>query len=223
MAAGQALDHEPRPALREKKRRRDWLIRLSGLNEDWVLGFEDEVWWSRLALPSLHSFSEKGKPLRLVKQSVAKDDPDPKAISCYGLYLPELEETWLRFVDGRPVSGITTQFLQWCSKKLAEVGKRVWVLVWDNASWHVSHEVRTWIDEHNREVKQSKKRGVRIISCLLPTRSPWLNPIEPKWIHGKRRVMEADGLLTAEELVERVCAAYDCPRYEHLSLAENVA
>jgi hypothetical protein len=38
-------------------------------------------------LPSLHSFSEKGKPLRLVKPSLAKDDPDPKAISCYGLYL----------------------------------------------------------------------------------------------------------------------------------------
>ena len=49
--------------------------------------------------------SEKGKPMRLVEQSLAKDDPDPKAISCYGLYLPELEETWLRFVDGRPVSG----------------------------------------------------------------------------------------------------------------------
>jgi len=43
--------------------------------------------------------------MRLVEQSLAKDDPDPKAISCYGLYLPELEETWLRFVDGRPVSG----------------------------------------------------------------------------------------------------------------------
>jgi hypothetical protein len=28
-------------------------------------------------------------------------DPNPNAVSCYGLYLPELEETWLRFVDGR--------------------------------------------------------------------------------------------------------------------------
>lgn len=47
-----------------------------------------------------------GEPLRLVEQSVAQDDP--KAISCYGLYLFELEETWLRFVDGHLVSGITT-------------------------------------------------------------------------------------------------------------------
>jgi hypothetical protein len=28
--------------------------------------------------------------------------------------------------------------------------------------------------------------------------SPWLNPIEPKkWVHGKRKVVEPDGLLTA--------------------------
>jgi transposase len=188
------------------------------------LGFEDEVWWSRVALPSLHSFSEKGKPLRQVQQSVAKDDPDPKALSCYGLFLPELEETWLRFVDGRPVSGITTQFLQWCSKKLAERGKKVLVLVWDNASWHISKEVRTWIDEHNRGVKKSaNERGVRIIRCQLPKQSPWLNPIEPRWVHGKRRVMEADGLLTAHELVERVCETFNCPHYEHLSVAEKVA
>jgi hypothetical protein len=51
--------------------------------------------------------------MRLLQKSVAKEDPSEatKAISCYGLYLPGLEETWLRFVDGRPVSSITTQFL----------------------------------------------------------------------------------------------------------------
>jgi hypothetical protein len=66
-------------------------------------------------------------------------------------------------------------------------------------------------------------KGVRIISCLLASRSPWLNPIEPEWIHGKRRVMEADGLLAAHELAERVCEAFDCPYYEHLSVPEKVA
>jgi DDE superfamily endonuclease len=199
------------------------LMSLAERNEDWALGFEDQVWWSRLALPMLHAWSIDGEPMRLVRQSVAKDDPDPKAISCYGLYLPELEQTWLRLVDDRPVSGVTTQFLDWCSKKLEAIAKKVWVLVWDNASWHISHAVRRWIDQHNREVKHNEKRGVRIISCLLPTKSPWLNAIEPKWIHGKRRVMEADGLLTAHELVERVCEAFDCPHYEHLSVAEKVA
>jgi hypothetical protein len=40
--------------------------------------------------------------MRLVQQSVAKDDPEPKAISCYGLYVPQLDERWLRFVEERP-------------------------------------------------------------------------------------------------------------------------
>jgi hypothetical protein len=56
--------------------------------------------------------------------------------------VPEFKETWLRFVDGRPVSGIASRLLSWCSEELATVGKKVWVLVWDNASWHVSKEVR---------------------------------------------------------------------------------
>ncbi len=102
------------------------------------------------------------------------------------------------------------------------MGKKVLLLVWDNASWHISHEVRRWIEQRNKAVKESG-RGVRIISCLLPKKSPWLNPIEPKWVHGKRRVAEADGLLTARELADRVCAAFDCPHYEHLSIPEKVA
>jgi hypothetical protein len=129
---------------------------------------------------------------------------------------------WLRFVDGRPVSGITTRFLAWCCEKLEAAGKRVWVLIWDNASWHTSKEVKEWIASHNRRVKKSG-RGVRIISCLLPKQSPWLNAIEPKWIHGKRKVVEPDGLLTAYELADRVCGVFDCPHYEHLSIPESAA
>jgi hypothetical protein len=184
----------------------------------------DECWWSRVALPTLSSWSEEGKPERLVQRSIPKDDPEPKAISCYGLYLPELdEETWLRFVDGRPVSSITTRFLSWCCEKLEAAGNRVLILIWDNASWHISKEVRRWLGSHNREVKQSAQ-GVRIVSCLLPKQSPWLNAIEPKWVHGKRKVVEPDGdPLSAYELADRVCRVFDCPHYEHLSIPENAA
>jgi hypothetical protein len=113
------------------------LIGLAHRNDEWVVGFCDETWWSRLWQPSLSSWSDAKEPLRLVEQSVAKDDPDPKAVSCYGLFVPELEKMWLRLVDGRPVSPITTRFVSWCSEKLAAVGKKVWVLIWDNASWHI--------------------------------------------------------------------------------------
>jgi transposase len=185
------------------------------------VGFEDETWWSRFERPSLHSWEHAGRPMRLLEKEAPKDDPDPKALSCYGLFVPEFEQTWLRFVDGRPVSVITTRFLEWCCEKLSAAGKKALLLIWDNASWHTSKEIRRWLGEHNRRVKKSD-RGVRIVVCLLPKRSPWLNPIEPKWVHGKRRVMEAAGLLTARELADRVCAAFDCPHHEHLSVAENV-
>jgi DDE superfamily endonuclease len=199
-------------------------MEVAGTNaESWAVGFLDECWWSRVALPTLSTFSEEGKPLRLIQQSVAKDDPEPKAVSCYGLYLPQLDgQTWLRFVDGRPISSITTQFLEWSLQKLQAAGKKVLLLIWDNASWHVSKEVRRWLGRHNREVKHSGD-GVRIVSRLLPKQSPWLNAIEPKWVHGKRKVVEPDGLLGAYELAERVCRVFGCPHYEHLSVPRKVA
>src|SRR5215207_2857289 len=202
VAESQKVDHLPRPPLRKKKRRRDRLMEVAAANpETWAVGFLDECWWSRVALPTLSSFSEEGKPMRLIQQSVAKDDPEPKAVSCYGLYLPELDETWLRFVDGRPVSSITTRFLSWCAEKLEAAGKKAMVLIWDNASWHISREVRRWLGKQ----------------------SPWLNAIEPKWVHGKRKVVEPDGLLGAYELADRVCRVFGCPHYEHLSVPRKVA
>jgi hypothetical protein len=48
-------------------------MEVAGANPEWAVGFEDECWWSRLALPTLSSWSEEGKPLRLIQQSVAKE------------------------------------------------------------------------------------------------------------------------------------------------------
>ena len=170
------------------------------------------------------------QPLRLVEQTVAKDDSDPKALACYGLLVRWAnaatggwhEESWLRFVEGRPVSGLTTQYLAWCCSHLEALGKTALLLIWDNAPWHVSHEVRTWIRRHNRKVKLAG-HGVRIVNNYLPIKSPWLNPIEPKWVHGKRWVVEPARLLSADELIERVCAAFDCPHHTLLTLAQEAA
>jgi hypothetical protein len=45
----------------------------------------------------MHSWADAAKPARLLEKEARKDDPEPKALSCYGVYLPELRETWLRF------------------------------------------------------------------------------------------------------------------------------
>jgi transposase len=159
-----------------------------------------------------------------VEQTVAKDDPDPKALACYGLLLrrpAHTEEIWLRFVAGRPISAITTQFLDWCCAHLAAQGVPVWILIWDNASWHVSRAVRAWIRAHNQQVKE-QGHGVRLLVCYLPVKSPWLNPIEPKWVHSKRAIVEPTRLLSAQEVAERVCAYHHCPHEPHLSLPDPI-
>ncbi len=156
---------------------------------------------------------------------MADDDPDPKALACYGLLVRSAdgaaEAAWLRFVDGRPVSALTTQFLAWCCDRLAAQGVAALVLVWDNAGWHLSKEVRRWLRAHNQ--RAHRQGGVRLVPCFLPTKSPWLNPIEPKWVHCKRRVAELVRLLTAAELEDRVCAAFACPRCDHLAVPKDVA
>jgi hypothetical protein len=43
----------------------------------------------------------------------------------------------LRFVAGRPDSGVTCEFLHWVCEQHATEGKRALLLVWDNASWHL--------------------------------------------------------------------------------------
>jgi hypothetical protein len=147
-------------------------------------------------------------------------DPEPKALACYGLWLPARARMLLRLVDGRPVSRVTCAFLAWVAEQLAAEGARVLALAWDNAAWHVSREVRGWLRQHNRAVKAAG-RGCRLLVCRLPSKSPWRNPIEPKWAHGKRAVVEPTRKLTAAELQQRLCDYYHAPLLT--PLAQQVA
>lgn len=184
-----------------------------------MLGWQDETWWSRTAVPVLHTWADKS--LRLVEQTVARDDPEPKALACYGLLRGDTKQVVLRFVDGRPLSTATTEFLGWLSDTLTLEGKQALLLVWDNASWHASRAVREWLREHNRRVRKEHK-GVRIISFFLPIKSPWLNPIEAHWAHGKRSIAEPARLLPACELEARVYAYFGCTDEPHIAIAEQV-
>ena len=209
------MDHQPRPGLPAKKGARDRLIRLAGRHPDWVLGFQDEVWWSRLTRPELHAWAD-GEPKRMHQPGAKAGDAGPKALACYGLLRADDGGMMLRFVDGRPVSQVTEDYLSWVCERLAKEGKRALLLIWDNASWHLSQRVRSWIKGHNRRVKADG--GIRIVSCPLPVKAPWLNRIEPKWVHGKRAIVEPDRPLTSEEVIDRVCTYYGC---EHLERIEQ--
>jgi len=199
---------------------------LAASHPTWALGWGDEVWWSRLAQPALHSWTPHAKPLRLQELTLPRPQQVSKALACYGLLVRHVphqpEQMLLRFVARRPVSPETTAFLAWCSARLAAQGVRAVLLIWDNASWHISKEVRTWLRQHNRRVKQTGQ-GVRIVACRLPSKSPWLNPIEPTWVHGKRAIVEPDRLLSASEVMDRVRAYYECTEDVHLAISEKAA
>jgi hypothetical protein len=111
---------------------------------------------------------------------------------------------------------VTCAFLAWVATQLAAEGVRVLALIWDNASWHISQEVRTWLKEHNRHVKTTGS-GCRLLVCRLPSRSPWLNAIEPKWVHGKRAVGEPARKLTGAELKQRLCDYHHTPLLQPLA------
>ena len=84
---------------------------------------------------------------------------------------------------------------------------------------HISRELRGWLRAHDRRAKA--EGGCRLLVCRLPSRSPWLNPIEPKWVHGKRAVVEPARKLAAADLEQRLCAHYRCPLLP--PLAQQVA
>lgn len=63
----------------------------------------DEVWWSRVSQPKMHTWSEENESLRLQELSTSKDDPDPQALACYGMLSADSGRMHLRFVSGREV------------------------------------------------------------------------------------------------------------------------
>lgn len=178
-----------------------------------MLGFQDECWWTRLAQPDLFAWAADD-PLRLRPNPKPTKGDGPQAVACYGVLRADTDAMMLRFVTGRPVSQVTEDFLDWVCATLAGEGKKVFVLVWDNAAWHVSKRVTAWIAAHNDRVGRDGGCAIRV--CGLPVKAPWLNRIEPKWMHGKRAIVEPDRKLSADEVKERVFTHFGCTPTEPL-------
>ena len=173
-----------------------------------MVGFQDECWWTRLAQPGLNAWTP-ADPLRLIGNARDPKGGGPEATACYGVLRADTGGMMLRFCEGRPVSATTEDFLGWVSEQLAGEGKKVFVLVGGNAAWQVGKRVRAWVEGHNRRARKTKT-GCRIRVCGLPVKAPWLNAIEPKWVHGKRAIVEPDRKLSADEVRQRACDYYGC-------------
>jgi transposase len=206
----------PDPEYAAKKARRDRLLRLSTAHPEWAVGFEDEVWWSRVTQPKVRAWTG-GQPVKVRLLKPEADDPDPDAIACYGFYRYGTGKVLVRFVEGRPLGDLTAQFLAWTCGEVAREGKKVLVVIWDDASWHTAEAVAGWVDEQNRRARRGQ--GVKVVICELPVASPWLNNIEPCWTNAKKAVMDADRKLSAAEITTRVCEHFGCELLPYLKVA----
>ena len=167
---------------------------------------QDECWFSRFAQPRMHSWATKGEELHLVQRQPKPHEQD-KALACFGAVRQDTGERFLYFSDGQPDTERTILMLERLLEVARREKKRVLVIIWDRASWHKSQKLKEWQHRHNRKAKRDG--DVRLLICLLPVKSPWLNPMEAHWIHAKRAVVEPDGELSVTELKRRLCAHFE--------------
>ena len=87
--------------------------------------------------------------------------------------------------------------------------------VWCGTMPRAREPCRAWLKAHKRRVK--REGGCRVVVCPLPSKSPWLNRIEPTWVHGKRAIVEPERQLRVAELQHRICAYYECELLEPIA------
>ena len=163
------------------------------------LVYEDESWFSRYQMPRLRCFSPSGEPSRMPVHTPAPREKN-QALVLYGaLRLPD-KQVVVRWSDAQPASQPTWTFLK---QLVAQEPKKRWLVIfWDNASFHKSKRLMQWIREYNQSA--GKRGQTRLVPYRLPTGSPWLNPIEPHWLHCKRAVYSVQSPSTPQELRQRV-------------------
>src|SRR5262249_58112885 len=106
---------------RGKREVRDGLMEEAAGRQDWVLGFQDETWWTRLAQPDLFAWAGE-QPLRLYPN---ERGGGKEALACYGLLRADSGAMLLRFVEGRPVRQAAEGFLAGLVRPLPGEGKPV--------------------------------------------------------------------------------------------------
>lgn len=164
---------------------------------------EDECWFSRFAAPKVYQWTD-GNDIRMTSYDT-RERVNP-AVSCYGVRCSISKQVVLGFFEGQPLSEMTWNFVQGLLARARQMEKKLLVLIWDNAGWHLSKRLKLWIHQHNQQAKATG--DVRLLTHLLPRKSPWLNPIEPCWLHAKRAIWEPSRPLEVQELKERLCSYF---------------
>ena len=183
----------PDPLYAVHKNQRDRLLAMVRGAPDGAAIWLDQSWFVRWPY-QFRAWAPQDEAPRVAKRW--NEDVDTTAL--YAALDDETQEAFLSWAEGQPNSEVTVQFLEALMAHQNSRGKRFIVLIWDRASWHTSRRTNQWIREYNRRAKQEGL--TRLMTCLLPTRSPWLMPLEPVFGWIKHQILGDRLFKTVTEL-----------------------
>lgn len=182
----------PDPLYELHKRQRDRLLVMARTAPDGAAVWLDESWFVRWPY-QFRAWAKRKAPLRVP----LRWNEDVERTALFATLDDETQESFLRWADGQPNSERMISFLEQLMVHWTQREKRFIVLFWDRASFHTSGRVRRWIRDYNR---RAKEQGLtRLIPFWLPSRSPWLMPLEAVFGSVKHRVL---GNCTFETLAQ---------------------
>ncbi len=171
------------PHYAHKKARRDKLLAWARQDPSIMVVYQDESWFSGNPRP-VRGYGRPGQP-----RDVSVDKPARKLKGAWVLYaaLEAVSGKVHRHYAPRCNQTQVRQQLEALLQEFQAEGKRVLVVLWDNASWHTAQALRHWYHRYNQ---QAKREGcIRLWLVPLPSRSPWLNAIEAVFGQAKRHIV----------------------------------
>lgn len=199
------------PEYETKKRRRDWAIETALGDDEYDLEFADESWFvaqmpDGIMNPQMDNvWTCEGKTVK-VPSSRKKSQI---TLSIYAGMSVKSGQINYRFCHKNNTDE-TIEYLVMRSEQCRQQGLKRLYIVWDNASFHISKKLKAWLKEHNKSVRT--KGGTLIHFVGLPSKSPWLNPIEAVFRWLKRRVLLCRIHETLDILMQTVAA---CIQYRN--------
>ena len=171
------------PHYAHKKARRDALLAAAKLDPSLMVVYQDESWFSGNP-KAVRGYSEPAQPA--TRQIEHLPHKLKGAWVLYAVY-EALTGRVQRYYAPRCNQTQVRRQLEALLKSYQTAGKRALIVIWDNASWHTAKALRRWYTRYNLEAKREGK--IRLLLVRLPSRSPWLNPIEPVFGQAKRRIV----------------------------------
>lgn len=175
--------HSDDPHYAHKKARRDALVAWAKRDPSVMLVYQDESWFSGTP-KAVGGYAAGGQaPQRRLEKPAHKCKG---AWVLYAVYEALTGRVQRHYAPRCNQTQVRAQLEALLNQYHAR-GYRVLVVIWDNASWHKGKALRRWYYQYNQQAKRDGK--IRLLLVPLPSRSPWLNPIEPVFGQAKRRVL----------------------------------